>query len=61
MMWNHRPIIIRIKRHENVHPFIQALHGQKIELKHVMFRDPRSNVRNKYGSTFENSPHAKTL
>ena len=39
MMWNHRPIIIRIKRHENVHPFIQALHGQKIELKHVMFRD----------------------
>lgn len=39
MIWNHRPIIIRIKRHENVHPFIQALHGQKIELKHVMFRD----------------------
>ncbi|MFJ7949954.1 sporulation protein YqfD [Lysinibacillus sp. NPDC096418] len=39
MIWNHRPILIRIKRHENVHPFIQALHGQKIELKHVMFRD----------------------
>ena len=39
MIWNHRPIIIRIKRHENVHPFIQALHGQKIELKHVTFRD----------------------
>ena len=39
MIWNHRPIIIRIKRHENVHPFIQALHAQKIELKHVTFRD----------------------
>lgn len=39
MIWNYRPILIRIKRHENVHPFIQALHGQKIELKHVMFRD----------------------
>lgn len=39
MIWNHRPIIIRIKRHENVHPFIQALQGQKVELKHIVFRE----------------------
>jgi len=38
-MWNNRPIIIRIKRHENVHPFIQALHAQQIPLKRVVFRE----------------------
>ncbi|WP_155591645.1 sporulation protein YqfD [Lysinibacillus cavernae] len=38
-MWNNRPIVIRIKRHENVHPFIQALHAQQIPLKRVVFRE----------------------
>ena len=38
-MWNNRPIIVRIKRHENVHPFIQALHAQHIPLKRVVFRE----------------------
>ena len=38
-MWNNRPIIIRIKRHENVHPFIQALHVQHVPLKRVVFRE----------------------
>ncbi|MEK5487532.1 sporulation protein YqfD [Lysinibacillus sp. FSL M8-0355] len=38
-MWNNRPIIIRIKRHENVHPFIQALHAQHVPLKRVVFRE----------------------
>ncbi|KOY80942.1 sporulation protein YqfD [Lysinibacillus macroides] len=38
-MWNNRPIIIRIKRHENVHPFIQTLHAQHVPLKRVVFRE----------------------
>ncbi|GLC88572.1 sporulation protein YqfD [Lysinibacillus piscis] len=38
-MWNNRAIRIRIKRHENVHPFIQTLHARHVPLKHIVFRE----------------------